>query len=221
MGLIMKTFSLVVDIRAIRILITITVFYDYEIWQMDVKIAFLNGYLDEDIYMVQPEGFVDPKHPEKYVSFKDPFMILSKHQEAGIKDLIRKSKSLDLHLDEPCVYQKASGSNVIFLILFVDDIIIMGNHIPSLELGRYGVSRDLDTAYRGFLGVGTTVLDLVPSWSSVECRHRYVVSSLMNTAYWYVRISYVTEDKNKKIRSRRIMGLAAACPAGLWRYWPR
>ncbi|GJY52888.1 retrotransposon protein, putative, ty1-copia subclass [Tanacetum coccineum] len=39
-------------------------FYDYEIWQMDVKTAFLNGYLD-DIYMVQPEGFIDPKHPRK------------------------------------------------------------------------------------------------------------------------------------------------------------
>ncbi|GKC04878.1 retrotransposon protein, putative, ty1-copia subclass [Tanacetum coccineum] len=47
-----KTFSPVADIRAIRILISIAVFYDYEIWKMDVKTAFLNGYLDEDIYMV-------------------------------------------------------------------------------------------------------------------------------------------------------------------------
>ncbi|GJY05503.1 retrotransposon protein, putative, ty1-copia subclass, partial [Tanacetum coccineum] len=60
-----ETFSLVTDIRAIRILISIAAFYDYEIWQMDVKTAFLNGYLDEDIHMVQPEGFVDPKHPRK------------------------------------------------------------------------------------------------------------------------------------------------------------
>nr|GEV02659.1 hypothetical protein [Tanacetum cinerariifolium] len=60
-----ETFSPVADIRAIRILISITVFYNYEIWKMDVKTAFLNGYLDEDIYMVQPEGFVDPKHPRK------------------------------------------------------------------------------------------------------------------------------------------------------------
>ncbi|GKF44833.1 retrotransposon protein, putative, ty1-copia subclass, partial [Tanacetum coccineum] len=37
----------------------------HEIWQMDVKTAFLNGYLDEDIYMVQPEGFVNPNHPRK------------------------------------------------------------------------------------------------------------------------------------------------------------
>ncbi|GJS70321.1 retrotransposon protein, putative, ty1-copia subclass [Tanacetum coccineum] len=52
-----ETFSPVADIRAIRILISIAAFYDYEIWKMDVKTAFLNGYLDEDIYMVQPEGF--------------------------------------------------------------------------------------------------------------------------------------------------------------------
>ncbi|GJY42316.1 retrotransposon protein, putative, ty1-copia subclass, partial [Tanacetum coccineum] len=42
-----ETFSPVADIRAIRILISITAFYDYEIWQMDVKTAFLNSYLDE------------------------------------------------------------------------------------------------------------------------------------------------------------------------------
>ncbi|GJR28708.1 retrotransposon protein, putative, ty1-copia subclass [Tanacetum coccineum] len=72
--------------------ILIPAYYDYEIWQMDVKTAFLNGYLDEDIYTVQPEGFIDPTYPEKYASLRDPFMVLSKHQEAGIKDLMRKSK---------------------------------------------------------------------------------------------------------------------------------
>ncbi|GJQ92467.1 retrotransposon protein, putative, ty1-copia subclass [Tanacetum coccineum] len=60
-----ETVSLVADIRAIRILISIGAYYDYEIWQMDIKTVFLNGYLDEDIYMVQPEGFVDSNHPRK------------------------------------------------------------------------------------------------------------------------------------------------------------
>nr|GEZ55652.1 retrotransposon protein, putative, Ty1-copia subclass [Tanacetum cinerariifolium] len=44
-----------------------------------------------------------------------------------------KRFGFDQNLNEPCVYQKASGSNVTFLILYVDDIIIMGNHIPSLQ----------------------------------------------------------------------------------------
>nr|GFA16291.1 hypothetical protein [Tanacetum cinerariifolium] len=56
-----ETFSLVADIRAIRILIAIAAYYDYEIWQMDVKTAFLNGFLEEEIYMEQPEGFIDPR----------------------------------------------------------------------------------------------------------------------------------------------------------------
>nr|GEY79335.1 retrotransposon protein, putative, Ty1-copia subclass [Tanacetum cinerariifolium] len=60
-----EMFSPIADIRAIRILIAIAAFYDYKIWQMDIKTDFLNGYLDEYIYMVQPEGFVDPKHPRK------------------------------------------------------------------------------------------------------------------------------------------------------------
>ncbi|GJS83907.1 retrotransposon protein, putative, ty1-copia subclass [Tanacetum coccineum] len=52
------------------------------------------------------------------------------------------------NLDEPYVYQKASGSNVIFLILYVDDIILMGNHIPSLQevktyLGKCFSMKDL------------------------------------------------------------------------------
>ncbi|GJY93389.1 retrovirus-related pol polyprotein from transposon TNT 1-94 [Tanacetum coccineum] len=47
-----ETFSPVDDIRAIRILIAIAALYDYEIWQMDVKTAFLNGYLDKENYMV-------------------------------------------------------------------------------------------------------------------------------------------------------------------------
>ncbi|GJS19473.1 zinc finger, CCHC-type containing protein [Tanacetum coccineum] len=45
------------NIRAIRILIAIAAFYDYEIWKMDVKTAFLNGYLSEEVYIEQPEDF--------------------------------------------------------------------------------------------------------------------------------------------------------------------
>ncbi|GJU01002.1 retrotransposon protein, putative, ty1-copia subclass [Tanacetum coccineum] len=61
-----ETFSPVANIRAIRILIAKATLYDYDIWKMDVKTAFINGYLNEDIYMVQLKGFIDPNHPEKF-----------------------------------------------------------------------------------------------------------------------------------------------------------
>nr|GEW31838.1 hypothetical protein [Tanacetum cinerariifolium] len=60
-----ETFSLVADIRAIRILIVIAAYFDYEIWQMKVKIDFLNGYLLEEVYMEQPGGFVNLKYPNQ------------------------------------------------------------------------------------------------------------------------------------------------------------
>ena len=51
-----ETFSPVTMLKSIRILLSITASLDYEIWKMDVKTAFLNSNLDEEIYMSQPEG---------------------------------------------------------------------------------------------------------------------------------------------------------------------
>ncbi|GJX35263.1 retrotransposon protein, putative, ty1-copia subclass [Tanacetum coccineum] len=51
-----ETFSLVAKIKSIRIMLAIVAFHDYEIWQMDVKTAFLIEKLIEDVFMAQPEG---------------------------------------------------------------------------------------------------------------------------------------------------------------------
>jgi hypothetical protein len=60
-----KTFSPVVMFKSIRNILAIAAYFDYEIWQMDVKTDFLNGNLDEDVYMIQPKGFVDPINARK------------------------------------------------------------------------------------------------------------------------------------------------------------
>ena len=52
------TFSSVIMLKSIHILLSIAAYYDYEIWQMDVKTAFLNGHIKETIYMGQPECFM-------------------------------------------------------------------------------------------------------------------------------------------------------------------
>ncbi|GJR53454.1 retrotransposon protein, putative, ty1-copia subclass [Tanacetum coccineum] len=145
-----ETFLPVADIKAIRILIAIAAFYDYEIWQMDVKTAFLNGYLNEDIYMVQPECFVDHNHPRKVCKLQRSIYGLKQASRSWNKRFDEEIKKFGFaqNLDEPCVYQKASRSNVTFLILYVDDIIIMGNRIPSLQsvksyLGKCFAMKDL------------------------------------------------------------------------------
>jgi hypothetical protein len=60
-----EALSPVAMLKFVRILLAIATYFDYEIWKMDVKTTFLNGNLTEDVYMTQPEGFVDPKHAEK------------------------------------------------------------------------------------------------------------------------------------------------------------
>ncbi|GJU74095.1 retrotransposon protein, putative, ty1-copia subclass [Tanacetum coccineum] len=130
-----------------------TIYSDYEIWQMNVKIAFLNGYLDEGIYMVQPEGFVDPNHPRKVCKLKRSIYSLKQASRSWNKRFDEEIKRFRFaqNLDEPCVYQKASGSNVTFFILSVDDMIIMRNHIPGLQsvktyLGKCFSMKDLGEA---------------------------------------------------------------------------
>ncbi|GJS00961.1 retrotransposon protein, putative, ty1-copia subclass [Tanacetum coccineum] len=108
---------------------------EYEIWQIDVKTAFLNGHLSEDVYMVQPEGFVDPKHPNKVCKLQRSIYGLKQASRSWNKrfDVEIKKIGFTQNPDEPCVYLKASGSNVAFLILYVDDILLMGNNVTMLQ----------------------------------------------------------------------------------------
>nr|GFA12732.1 hypothetical protein [Tanacetum cinerariifolium] len=148
-----ETFSPVADIRAIRILIDIAAYYDYKIWQMDVKTAFLNGYLNEEVHMEKPKGFVNPEYPNGVCKLKRSIYGLkqaSRQWNKRFDDEIKKFGFIQ-NCDEPCVYQKASGSNNTFLILYVDDILIMGNSIPMLQsvktyLGKCFAMKDLGEA---------------------------------------------------------------------------
>ena len=92
-----ETFSLVAMLESICILLSIAAWMDYEIWKMDVKRNFLNGYLDETIYMSQPKGFEVKGQEQKFASFLSLFMDLNKLRDLGILDLMKQSKRLVLN----------------------------------------------------------------------------------------------------------------------------
>jgi hypothetical protein len=58
-----ETYALVARLEAIRFLLAFASHHDFKLYQMDVKSAFLNRPLSEEVYVEQPPGFEDPKHP--------------------------------------------------------------------------------------------------------------------------------------------------------------
>ncbi|KAL0284482.1 UNVERIFIED_CONTAM: Retrovirus-related Pol polyprotein from transposon RE2 [Sesamum radiatum] len=60
-----ETYSPIAMAKSIRIMLAIATWYDYKIWQMDVKTAFLNGFVEEEIYVDQPESFTSVGEEQK------------------------------------------------------------------------------------------------------------------------------------------------------------
>ncbi|KAK1660255.1 hypothetical protein QYE76_048414 [Lolium multiflorum] len=130
-----ETFSPVAKLKSVRILLAIAAFFDYEIWQMDVKTAFLNGDIEEELYMVQPKGFVDPKNADMVCKLQRSIYGLkqaSRSWNRRFDKVIKDFGFIQCH-GEACIYKKVSGSSVAFLILYVDDILLIGNDIELLS----------------------------------------------------------------------------------------
>ena len=100
-----ETFSPVAMLKSIRILLSIAAHYDYDIWQMDVKIAFLNGNLEEEIYMMQPKGFIAKNQEHMACKFKRSIHGLNQASRSwDIRfDQAMKSFGFEQNLDEPCM----------------------------------------------------------------------------------------------------------------------
>ena len=95
---------------------------------MDVKTAFLNGNLTEDMYMMQPEGFVDPTNTRKICKLqKSIYGLKQAFWSWNIRfDKVVKGFGFIKNEEEAWFYKKESGSSVAFLILYVDDILLIG-----------------------------------------------------------------------------------------------
>ena len=101
---------------------------------MDVKTVFLNGNLEETIDMKQPEGFIQQGQEQMVCKLNRSIYGLKQASRSwNIRfDIAIKSYGFDQSLDEPCVYKKITNSSVTFLVLYVDDILLIGNDVDLL-----------------------------------------------------------------------------------------
>ena len=65
-----ETFTPIAHMESIRILFTLACHLRFKLYQMDVKTAFLNGLLKEDVYVAQQKGFIDPHFPDHVLYLK-------------------------------------------------------------------------------------------------------------------------------------------------------
>ena len=102
---------------------------------MDFKTTFLNGHLEETIHMVQPEGFVVKGQEQKVCKLQRSIYGLkqaSRSWNIRFNEAI-KSYGFEQNLDEPCVYTQIEGDKVVFLVLNLDNILLIGNDVESLS----------------------------------------------------------------------------------------
>ena len=113
---------------------------------MDVKNAFLNGSLDEEVYMAQPEDFL--------IEGKEHMVCKLKKSIYGLKQASRQwylkfndtitSFGFKENTVDRCIYLKVSGSKIIFLILYVDDILLATNDLGLLYETKNFLSKNFE-----------------------------------------------------------------------------
>ncbi|GJU13209.1 retrotransposon protein, putative, ty1-copia subclass [Tanacetum coccineum] len=129
------TYFPVTKITSIRMVLAIVALRNLEVHQMDVKMAFLNGDLEEEIYMNQPEGFIDPGQESKVCRLVKSLYGLKQapkqwHQKF---DHTMLESGFKINECDKCVYVKDTSSGYVILCLYVDDMFIIGSNVKMIK----------------------------------------------------------------------------------------
>ncbi|GJR96222.1 retrovirus-related pol polyprotein from transposon TNT 1-94 [Tanacetum coccineum] len=120
-----ESFAPVARLEAVRIFVAYAAHKSFPIYQMDVKMAFLNGPLKEEVYVAQPEGFVDPDHPEKVYLLRKALYGLKQAPRAWYDELSNflMSKGFTKGTIDPTLFKIKYGEDILLVQIYVDDII--------------------------------------------------------------------------------------------------
>ncbi|GJS83889.1 retrovirus-related pol polyprotein from transposon TNT 1-94 [Tanacetum coccineum] len=143
-----ESFAPVARIEAIRIFVANAANKNMMIFQMDVKTAFLNGELKEEVYVSQPEGFVDQDNPSHVYKLKKALYGLKQAPRAWYDML--SSFLISQHFSkgavDPTLFTRKAGNDLLLVQIYVDDIIFastntaMCNEFANLMTTKFKMS---------------------------------------------------------------------------------
>nr|GEW31688.1 retrovirus-related Pol polyprotein from transposon TNT 1-94 [Tanacetum cinerariifolium] len=129
-----ESFALVARLEAVRLFIAYTAHKSFTIYQMDMKITFLYGPLKEEVYVNQPDSFVDPYHPDKVYRLKKALYGLKQAPRAWYDELSNflVSKGFSKGFIDPTLFITKHKGDIFPVQIYVDDI-IFGSTNPNLS----------------------------------------------------------------------------------------
>uniref|UniRef100_A0A8I7BEB6 Integrase catalytic domain-containing protein n=1 Tax=Hordeum vulgare subsp. vulgare TaxID=112509 RepID=A0A8I7BEB6_HORVV len=153
-----ETFAPVARLESIRILLAYAAFNAFTLHQMDVKSAFLNGPLQEEVYVSQPPGFVDPHHKDHGYKLYKALYGLKQAPRAWYNHL--KKFLLDdgfvVGVIDPTLFLKKENGDLILCQIYVDDIIFDSPNIHLCKKFAASMTKtfemSLNTDLKFFLG---------------------------------------------------------------------
>nr|GEY21307.1 hypothetical protein [Tanacetum cinerariifolium] len=120
-----ESFAPVAQLEAVRLFIAYAAHKPFTVYQMDVKTTFLYGPLKEEVYINQPDGFVDPYHPDKVYLLKKALYGLKQAPRAWYNELSNflASKAFSKVSIDPTLFITKHEEDILLVQIYVDDII--------------------------------------------------------------------------------------------------
>ena len=147
-----ETFAPVVKINSIRVLLSLAAKYNWPLHQLDIKNAFLNGDLEEEVFMIPPPGF--EKVFDQHKVCKKSLYGLKQSPRAWFERFGKAVKSHGYHQsqdDHTMFYKHSEKGKISILIVYVDDIIQTGDDLEELADLKRRMALDFEIKDLGML----------------------------------------------------------------------
>jgi hypothetical protein len=120
-----EKFALVARLEAIRILLAFSVAKGFRLYQMDVKSAFLNGILEEEVYVRQPPGFESVEFPHRVYKLRKALDGLKRAPRAWLRGFLF-NKGFEIGKVDKTLFLLRHGDDILIVHVYVDDIVFGG-----------------------------------------------------------------------------------------------